>query len=146
MCSRGRGAPSRGMGAASSWQREGCTSQGWVGMGWGATGRDGMRQGTQVMGRGGMVPRRSLGLQGEGQLDASKLLPAIADGHPDTVVAVGHPGRQLHIGQDEVAGWQGVGALWREGTRRQDVSRNPPALCRRALPASRWLGVSGVPL
>lgn len=115
---------------------------------------DGMGQGTKVVGRGGTAPppHSSLGLQGEGQLDAGELLPAAADGHPDAVVAIGHPGRQLHIRQDEVTGWQGVGALQREGTCRQDASQTPPAPRRRAqwypaaLPASCRLGGSGVPL
>lgn len=75
-----------------------------------------MAQGTKVVGKGGMVPHPSVRLQGKGQLDASELLPALAGGRPDTVVAVGHPGGQLHVGQVKVTGWQGVEALRREGT------------------------------
>lgn len=65
----------------------------------------------------------SVGVQGEGQFDTAELLPAIADHHPHAVVAVGHPGRELHIGHVKIAGWQGVGALWREGTDRQEVNQ-----------------------
>lgn len=64
----------------------------------------------------------SVGVQGEGQFDTAELLPAVADHHPDAVVAVGHPGREFHIGHVKIAGWQGVGALWREGTGRQEIS------------------------
>lgn len=150
MCSRGgehragvRGLPPPGSGRDAS-----CRD----GLGQDGVQLDGMGQGTKVVGRGGTVPCPSLGLQGEGHFDAGELLPAIADSRPDTVVAVGHPGRQLHVGQDEVAGWQGVGALQREGTRGQDVSRNPPALQLKgqwypAAPlASCRPEVSGVPL
>jgi len=86
---------------------------------------DGMGQGTKVVGRRGMVPCPSLGLQREGDLHAGELVPITADDRLDTVVAVGQPGRQLHLGQLDVAFGQGVGALQREGTRRQDVSRSP---------------------
>lgn len=69
-----------------------------------------------MVGKGETVPHPSVGLQGKGQLDAGELLPALAGSCPDTVVAVGHPGGQLHVGQVEVTGWQGVEALRREGT------------------------------
>lgn len=86
---------------------------------------DGMGQGTKLVGKGGTVSHPSVGLQGEGQFDTAEFLPAIADDHPDAVVAVGHPGRELHIGHIEVTGWQGVGALWGEGTDRQEVNQKP---------------------
>lgn len=86
------------------------TGMGWDRMGWGGMGWE---------------CSSSVGVQGEGQFDTAELLPAIADDHADTVVAIGHPGRELHIGHIKIAGWQRVGALWREGTDRQEVNQKP---------------------
>lgn len=96
--------------------------QGWVGTGWGASGWDGT--GDQA-GGDRTVSQPSAGVQGEGQFDTAELLPTIADHHSHTVVAIGHPGREFHIRHIKITGWQGVGALWREGTDRQEVSQEP---------------------
>lgn len=97
---------------------------------------DGMGQGTNLVGTVGTVSHPSAGVQGEGQFDTAELLPTIADHHPHTVVAIGHPGREFHIRHIKITGWQGVGALWREGTDRQEVSQNPsPAPTGTVVPA-----------
>lgn len=93
------------------------------------------------------VPCPSLGLQGEGQLDTAELLPTIADDRPDAVVAIGHPGRQLHVGQDEVTGWQRVRALWREGICRKESAEPPrPTPKGTVVPSITPTGVLNIPL
>lgn len=69
----------------------------------------------------------SAGVQGEGQFDTAELLPAVADHHPHAVVAVGHPGREFHVGHVKITGWQGVGALWRETGKRSSKSPAQPS-------------------